>query len=357
MRSTALFLLPALLAAQVATIEVADTAGLRRFGYPVRARVKTSVAPESLRLIVGGKAVDAQFTPMGGGEIEVDFAISLGPYEKRRLTVEPGTPRTISAPMSVGETTSSYAVHYPGGLTFHVPKDLRGLFRSVETPAVQYVRPESGGLVLGGREGGTPAVAAVSRIVKSGPLACALRFECAQQVGKRAVQSVVEMEFPRSKSWAEVRWTVDDPDAVVGDLGADVNLSVEGQPLTFDFGAGTMVYGTLKGGQSARMQTTSSGWNIDLNGEAYAAARDQRPEGWAHVMDSRRATAVAVAGFDHPESTIEIASGGRLRIERKRLEGRVKSLAFWLHFVPMPVQVGAATSPQSMMRPLSVRVE
>jgi hypothetical protein len=33
-----------------------------------------------------------------------------------------------------------------------------------------------------------------------------------------------------------------------------------------------------------------------------------------------------------------------------------KRLAFWLHFVGMPVQVGAATSPQAMLAPLQVEV-
>ena len=31
-----------------------------------------------------------------------------------------------------------------------------------------------------------------------------------------------------------------------------------------------------------------------------------------------------------------------------------KSLTFWLHFVTMPVQVGAVTSPQAMLAPLKV---
>ena len=34
--------------------------------------------------------------------------------------------------------------------------------------------------------------------------------------------------------------------------------------------------------------------------------------------------------------------------------GERKVLRFWLHFVSMPVQVGAATSPQSMQSPLVI---
>jgi hypothetical protein len=356
--SAALFLLlPALLAAQIASIEVADTAGLRRFGYPVRARIRTSIPAGSLQLLADGKPVDAQFTPMDGGETEIDFVISLGPWEKRRLTVQKGVARPISGPMRVEQSPASYAVRYPGGLTFHIPKDLQGLFHAVETPAIKYLLPGSGGLILGrAPNSATRALAASSRIVKSGPLACALQFEGAVQVSNRPVKSVVHMEFPRSKSWVNVRWTVDGPDAAVNRLAAEVNLSVEGQPLIVDFGANTMVYATVRSGQSAIMQTADYGWKIDVNGQTYAAAPNGQPEGWAHVMDRSRATAIAVEGFAVMGSSIEISSEGRVRIERDRQPGGPKTLSFWLHFVPMPVQIGAATSPQSMMRPLSVRV-
>jgi hypothetical protein len=118
-----------------------------------------------------------------------------------------------------------------------------------------------------------------------------------------------------------------------------------------------MIYATVRSVQSARMRANASAWNIDVNGESYASGRGQRAEGWAHVMDRRRATAVAVGEFADPQASIEAWADGRLRIRRDRLGGTRKSLTFWLHFVEMPVQIGAATSPQSMMRPPSVHVE
>ena len=48
------------------------------------------------------------------------------------------------------------------------------------------------------------------------------------------------------------------------------------------------------------------------------------------------------------------SSYGRLVIRRDFLRGGERSLHFWLHFVTMPVQVGAATSPQAMQNPLRV---
>jgi hypothetical protein len=59
----------------------------------------------------------------------------------------------------------------------------------------------------------------------------------------------------------------------------------------------------------------------------------------------------------------EIHGNGRFRFERRFLTEKIgqgipknpiKTLRFWFHFVTTPVQVGAATSPQSMLTPLIV---
>ena len=62
-------------------------------------------------------------------------------------------------------------------------------------------------------------------------------------------------------------------------------------------------------------------------------------------------------------SGIVVGADGRVRLSRDFAMGPgepprgPKSLNFWLHFVPMPVQVGAATSPQSMLAPLRVEIQ
>jgi hypothetical protein len=91
------------------------------------------------------------------------------------------------------------------------------------------------------------------------------------------------------------------------------------------------------------------------------------PEGWVHVLDRRRCTAMAVADFGQTAlvalDRIEIHGNGRFRFERRFLTEKIgqgipknpiKRLRFWLHFVTTPVQVGAVTSPQSMLAPLVV---
>jgi hypothetical protein len=62
------------------------------------------------------------------------------------------------------------------------------------------------------------------------------------------------------------------------------------------------------------------------------------------------------------EADITVAADGRLQMWKHFARGGqvappgVKKLTFWMHFVPMPVHVGAATSPQAMLAPLHVTV-
>jgi len=81
-------------------------------------------------------------------------------------------------------------------------------------------------------------------------------------------------------------------------------------------------------------------------------------------MDRERCTAVAVAEFGRSaEDQITVEANGMVSFFRTYVgpgRGLVagikgpKSLRFWAHFVPTPVQVGALTSPQAMLAPLAV---
>jgi hypothetical protein len=150
---------------------------------------------------------------------------------------------------------------------------------------------------------------------------------------------------------------VSDPRGRVARLELDLNLLVQGTPTLVDFGAGSLVYTTLRKGESALLRPGQSRWEV-LQGPAGdlrpfvlgPQGKDaRRAEGWAHVMDRQRCTALAVADFDRDE--IQADADGRLRVRRPARE-----LRLWLHFVAMPVQVGALTSPQAMLAPLKVEV-
>jgi hypothetical protein len=213
-------------------------------------------------------------------------------------------------------------------------------------------------------------------VTRHGPMAVGLRSSRSEA---DPTSLNLELTIPISKSWVEVVASLDDPSGTVAGLEFELDLLIEGSPTLVDLGAGSMVYGQIR--DTERMELSAgraigesnpvsgSGWSVRKGTGvsppvvASSTAEAPRPaEGWAHIMDARRCSALAIAGFGRHGARDRIAVGadGRVRISRDYAvaEGEPprgpKSLAFWLHFVPMPVQVGAATSPQAILAPLGV---
>ena len=167
-------------------------------------------------------------------------------------------------------------------------------------------------------------------------------------------------------------------------MGLDLNLQLEGSPVLIDCGAPSTVYTILEPGErlafeaggALKAQGRDLSWRIvrgraePLPVEAAGERKDSAgspPEGWVHVMDHKRCTAMAVADFRRPSAAtldrFEIDATGLLRFERQfrpaegsgPLKPLARRLRFWLHFVTMPVQLGARTSPQAMLSPLQVQ--
>jgi hypothetical protein len=385
-------LAPELAAGESTVLEVRETAGIRRFGYPVSAMLELDRPPAPgtrFRLLAEGKLVTAQFRSIDspgkpGGMVSLDFEANLLPFETRRYKVEYGNDVEAGPEpergLAIEETGNVYRISSGSQLAWEVARDLTGLLRSARAGGMEYLEPGSEGLFLrlkGGerRRLGSSSPGGASgpagRIVKRGPIDCLLRFDGEEDLtGSGKVSWAVELEFPRAKSWVRVGLSVNDPQGLVEALDADLRLHLEGGRAFADFGAGTLVYAVLERGQRAVFRTGLPGepsWEV-LRGEGerlepYVAsgpgARD-RVEGWAHVMDRERCTAVAVGEFGRKtEDRIEVDAAGRLELGRdftKRTGASPapasKSLVFWLHFVSMPPHVGAVTSPQSMMSPL-----
>jgi len=279
--------------------------------------------------------------------------------------------------MHVVTTDTHFRVVNHGSLTWDIPKDALGLFHDVKTAKTQYVRPGSEGLVIwyrdqipfraGGK--GPNGKPTVGEIVRQGPLAVALRFTGTEALrGSRSVESVVDLTFPRSKSWVRIDWTIDDPNALVAGLGINLSLNLMAENTLVDFGAGSYVYTTLKNAESALLDAQQGKWTIqqgtgeNLTPFATSTATNRSVEGWAHMMDRQACTAFAFHGMNDPTGgSIRARGDGQLSamryFARDPMIARAgpKRLTAWFHFVPMPVQIGALTSPQSMMAPLEIR--
>jgi hypothetical protein len=379
--------------------QVSETAGIRRFGYPVNVILPLPEPVKSIndfRLLSGDKPVSAQFnthgdTSKGIRSISLDFNASPGPLKREEYVVEYGSGVPTLRPklgLRLETTEKEFRVIHPSGLQFAVSREFPGVIEQVQAGKTKYLNGLSQGLSIGtkankrlylGQSGKTKPA---SSVVREGPLAIALRFEISESPGSTGqVASIVEMEFPISKSWVRVNWIVDDPGGDIVDLSAGPNLHLEGEPVLFDFGAGTAVYGQLRRGESARLRQnavaraasvprweTLLGTMPDLKPYVLSPGSSTPPErdaeGWAHIMDRERCTAVAIAEFATSKEGAEITvnADGRLELLRKfglppgGSERGTKRLTYWLHFVGMPVHVGAATSPQAMLAPLQVEI-
>jgi hypothetical protein len=340
------------------------------------------------RLERGGKPVPAQFRrvtgPDGKPAVALDFNASPGPLEAEEYSVRFG-PSVEPGPeprggMKVEHVGDGFDVTNGSVLAFRVPDRLAGFLRSVRNARVDFLRETSTGFSLGTKDGrSTPlgdGPGFRGAVTRQGPLAVGLRFEGSTRVDGSEARSTVDMTFPSSKSWVEVRWAVDDPGGLVSALAVDLDLTIEGGPVVLDFGASDTVYGSLRPNEAMRLVAGAApglpppqtAWQVEkvagttVSLFATAPSRDAaRAQGWAHVMDKTRCTALAVADFGRPAwDTIQSVASGRLKVLRTYAGPHtdapkgLKSLKFWLHFVTNPVQVGAVTSPQAMLAPLVV---
>ena len=390
---------------RVGSLRLQETAGLRRFGYPVHVRFPDEgpllgVPETRFRLERHGRDVSAQFQRVrqadGRSVIEVDFNASPGPFEVEVYTLHddprPQPARGAGRGMDVQRGATIIEVVNRPHIAYTLGDHLQGFVRSVRTPFLEFLAPFSPGLFLARRDEGPHLLSERPEqgqpgpgveITRKGPLAVGLRWRRIMVLsGAPPLPSTVELAFPSSKSWIETSWTVDDPQDQVERMGVDLHLQLSGGPTLWDCGASSTVYGTLRGGERMTFEAgglpSRSGsrppWVIrhgtaDALQEFATARRGEAnpPEGWVHVMDPSQCTAMAVADFGRLGPGVldrfDIHAGGRLGFERAfprektgqaAPKGPKKTLRFWLHFVPAPVQVGAVTSPQSMLAPLQV---
>jgi hypothetical protein len=342
-------------------------------------------------LLSGDKPVTAQFRPHGDADkgirsVSLDFNSSVGALKREEYVVEYGSGIPTSKPklgLRVETLEKEFRVIHPSGLEFRVSRDSAGILTDVRAGKIRYLSTGSKGLKAQIKSGETFDLSALqeSKVVKKGSLAVTLQFQTFQDGTPHRFPSALSMEFPISKSWVRFDWSIEDRLGDIIALGAEWNLMMLGEPTLVDFGAGSSVYGQLRRGETMRLRQNPAErlaglprWETFLG-----AGRELKPfvvspgsttpperdaEGWAHVMDRERCTAVAVADFaaskDGADITVE--ADGRLRLWRhfgKEGSGSTKGpkqLTFWLHFVGMPVHVGAATSPQAMLAPLKVEI-
>lgn len=334
-----LFVSHALAAPLVFTVR--ETAGLRRFGYPVTASLETpqgslrDVAAARL-LDAKGKEVAAQFTAMTkwpDGSVrglDVDFTASLGPMETESYRVEPagGPARPGKGGLMVTESADEITVA-SSAIAHKIRRDGKPLLTSIAHGKIEFIA--AAGIT-------TTLAPGKTEVLKRGPFNVTLRL------------GAVTLEYVSSKSWVKITQRA----ATAMPLAVDAHFALLEPPALWDFGVESWLYGCLrKPDETAVLRQDVNGWRV-LTGageRSSVCAMGKRCEGWGHLADKQHVIAFGVAGFSGVgEPNLLVGADGRFRASAKR-----KELTVYFHAVGQPVQVTAATSPPSMLAPLVVK--
>jgi hypothetical protein len=320
---------------------VSETAGLRRFGYPVTASLE---APQgalrdaaAARLFDDkGKEAAAQFTAMSkwpDGSVrglDADFTSSLGPMETAAYRVElaSGKARPGQGGLAVTETAEMITVA-SSAIAHKIRRDGMPLLASIVNGKTEFLTAH----------GVTPALAlGKAEVLKRGPFNVTLRL------------GPVTLEYVSSKSWVKITQRADVPMP----LAVDAYFALPEPPMLWDLGVESWLYGYFrKPAEAVVLQQDASGWRA-LTGmleslSLYASGK--RCEGWGHLADKQRVIAFGMANFNAGgEAAFLLGADGHFCASALR-----KELTVYFHAVGQPVQVTAATSPPSMLTPLMVK--
>lgn len=359
----------------LARIRVKETAGIRRFLYPLTAEARLGDLPlSSLRLITrDGQPLPVQATSHticsdGSRKYRLDFAVSLMPLEvlETILTTE-GQNAEVPDPLNFTPTPD-------GGLKnrqarFHVSLDGDSNINGVVYDGIAHLQGRSK-ITRNGYE--AKAVLGYSPLSDC-PMAGWIDNDCEFDEEIFPVDSVasIRTEITACKSWVAARYWLNkwrSGDEIVFTLP----LTVTAPTLTCDFGAGGGIYGKLDAANAeiiwrtefdaengAAKWTVENSGRVDYVGEA-ASRQAYLPQRWFHVVDSDKALAAAITHVpDACETlTVTLKANGDVRVSftmGEQTKGAATFGVCW-HFLNDVPAVAAATNPQSILLPPTVEV-
>jgi len=365
-------------------IRVSETAGIRRNNYPVSTRIR--LAPGQLadadhvRLMMNGSeiagqfAVESTYPDRSVQWLDVDSNVSLGPREEAALQLEFG-PGVTSAVKPRGLAVSRDATGVQIG-NVHTGSSAWPLLTSVKyrqediaTGLNGFTITDVAGVVHDASSGQPPKV----DVVKPGPLLAVVRYTGEISLSPNySVGYALTVEMPNSKSWVKTTTAIADPQKQVRSMAFHTPLALGTQPWTWDFGTTSWSYGIMRDKNDSALLIQSVGtpqatkWEIktgpkgqEQSYETNAAGRSRVAEGWGHIQDQHEVVAFAVGDFGAESGTYTCALGGDGQISFRWTPSRPLphlQLMVFEHFVSSPVQIGAVTSPVSMLHPLVVSV-
>jgi len=353
-------------------IRVRETVGLRRFGYPVTARVPfppgALKGEKNARLVnAQGAAVPAQITAVEKYPdssikwLEVDFNLSPAPLETREFQLEYGANVTHTPPtrgLTFAETAETFQVS-----AYTIRKDGNPLVQSVKYGR-EYLKEGGVNVIVKEGEVTYPLREATNlrwTVEKQGAFQVRLRCDGVYPArgGKAALPFTLTLEFASTKSWVGITHIVRGAAERQVSLALLSHFHLTGQ-LLWDMDVGYWLYGTLNPDEQMTFQQTSGSWvcQSGKRGEEtpYATSTPSNPHarGWGHFQEAKaggNVVAFGIAEFGRGEYAM-VFREGVLELFYEPAPQVERQLRVFFHFIPVPLQRTAQTSPAAMMRPL-----
>jgi hypothetical protein len=366
------------------SLYVKETAGIRRMGFPVNARVPfpkgALVNASDARLMSADAEVPAQFSaesqwPDNSTQwLDVDFNASLAPSELHTYRVEYGsgvkpasTPRGLTVTQDAGSIQIGQVKFSKLAAPLLVSAKHRGEDIAMGVNGITVV--DSAGREHELTNSKPPKV----EIVKLGPLYVVLRYSGLMPIDTSYNPPyTITVEMPNSKSWVKVTAVVDDPQKRLRELAYHSPLAFGAFPWVWDFGTDRWTYGSFKTSVEgvSLTQTFKPGaatqWRVVMNpkgqeqvvetGTLEPTLEKMKRIGWAHIQDAHEVVAL---GLETPEkvagtSDITILANGQTHFSFTPATPVTEHrITVYQHFVAAPVQIGAVTTPSSMLAPLN----
>jgi hypothetical protein len=363
-------------------LRVVESAGIRRNNYPAGTRIHLlrGVLGDTAhaRLLSDGKEVAAQFGaessyPDGSVQwLTVDFNVSLGPHEEAVFKLEyGGTVKAEAAPRGLAVAQDANGIQV-GNVRFSATG--APLVLSVKYRQEDIGQGMNGFAIVsvdGASYDATKAQQVKAEVAKRGPFLAMIRYTGQIPLtGDYAVGYLTTVEMPNSKSWMKVTTTIADPAKRIREMSFHTPLSLGAQPWAWDFGTGSWSYGLLRSPTESVTLSQAVGtrqatkWEIRTGPkgkeqlyETNAGRRPNLAEGWGHIQDQKEVVAFAIPDFGAEAGTYTSTIDGNGQLSFRWAPARPLphlQLTVYEHFVTTPVQVGAVTSPASMLSPLVV---
>ena len=384
---------------QTASIRVTEASGIRRTEYPVHARVavpQRALADASqAQLRLNEMAVPAQVTviakwPDGSAQsIDVDFNVSLAPAESRTYQLDYGPSVAGAVPRGLAVTEEADVIQIGSVKWTKSGAPLIASATYVRAEFIgQFAQARNGFVIVdkaGARHELASATPLKAELLKRGPLSAVLQYSGSIPFDAGyAVPFTLTIEMPNSKSWVRMSASVTDPASRVRDLDFDTPFSLGAFPWLWDFATENGSYGVLRNANDtvvftqiveARPQGSNS-WKIDTGAQAElrpleasvkpatptAADRAHVTAGWGHLQSPTQAVAFAVDGMGESVGTYTVTLNGqgqatyRFSPGARPIAATPLHFTVYQHFVSVPVPIGAATTPTSMLHAPVVEV-